>query len=57
MTIKLKNMTPILRRLKRELEDAINPKGMSVNDGKGRFSIDAVAYLIKLVEQNLGEKS
>ncbi len=38
------------RRLEMAIEDAINPKGMSVHDGKARVHSSDIAYLLKKID-------
>ncbi len=42
---------PILRQLEREIESALYPEGMHLNDGRARFSISHVQRAFTLAEK------
>lgn len=43
--------TSIRKAIERELDSAINPVGMHLNDGKARFSISHVDYMLKVIDR------
>jgi hypothetical protein len=40
----------IRREVERAIDEAVNPKGMSVHDGKARIGSDKLAYMLKLID-------
>jgi hypothetical protein len=37
-------------KVERAIDEAVNPKGMSVHDGKARIGSDKLAYMLKLID-------
>ena len=51
------SFAPIKALVERQIESALHPSGMSVHDGKGRFEVSHIQYMLKYIEQLEREKA